>query len=101
MKVVDKQSGGESIQEVTVCHDEGIRPDTTYEGVAKIKPAIEGGVVSAGMRRGLRDRLMSDGLYADEERVREVLAAVDLDIESLEPFTSDVHLHTLTVAVKR
>ncbi len=60
-----------------------------------------GGVVSAGMRRGLRDRLMSDGLYADEERVREVLAAVDLDIESLEPFASDVHLHMLTVAVKR
>jgi acetyl-CoA C-acetyltransferase len=31
-----------------VSQDEGIRPDTTYEGVAKIKPAIEGGVISAG-----------------------------------------------------
>ena len=33
---------------VTLADDEGIRADTTYEGVAKIKPALEGGVVSAG-----------------------------------------------------
>jgi acetyl-CoA C-acetyltransferase len=35
-------------EEVTLRDDEGIRADTTYEGVAKIKPAIEGGVISAG-----------------------------------------------------
>jgi acetyl-CoA C-acetyltransferase len=33
---------------VTLSEDEGIRHDTTYEGVAKIKPAIEGGVIAAG-----------------------------------------------------
>src|SRR6185369_3320983 len=48
MKVVDKGTGAESTQSVTVSQDEGIRADTTYEGVAKIKPAIEGGVISAG-----------------------------------------------------
>ena len=48
MKVVDKATGAESTTEVTTSHDEGIRADTTYEGVAKIKPAIEGGVISAG-----------------------------------------------------
>jgi acetyl-CoA C-acetyltransferase len=48
MKVVDKDTGAESIKNVTVSQDEGIRPDTTYEGVAKIKPAIEGGVIAAG-----------------------------------------------------
>jgi acetyl-CoA C-acetyltransferase len=48
MKVVDKATGAESTKEVTVSHDEGIRADTTIEGVSKIKPAIEGGVVSAG-----------------------------------------------------
>jgi acetyl-CoA C-acetyltransferase len=48
MKVVDKASGAESIQEVTITQDEGIRPDTTYEGVSKIKPAIDGGVIAAG-----------------------------------------------------
>jgi acetyl-CoA C-acetyltransferase len=35
-------------EEVTLRDDEGIRADTTYEGVAKIKPAIEGGVIAAG-----------------------------------------------------
>jgi acetyl-CoA C-acetyltransferase len=48
MKVVDKATGAESIKTVTVSQDEGIRADTTYEGVAKIKPAVEGGVISAG-----------------------------------------------------
>jgi acetyl-CoA C-acetyltransferase len=48
MKVVDKNTGAESIKEVIVTQDEGIRPDTTYEGVSKIKPALEGGVISAG-----------------------------------------------------
>ncbi|KAB2848968.1 MAG: acetyl-CoA C-acyltransferase [Hyphomicrobiaceae bacterium] len=33
---------------VTLTEDEGIRADTTYDGVAKIKPAIEGGVIAAG-----------------------------------------------------
>jgi len=48
MKVVDKATGAESTKDVTVAQDEGIRADTTYEGVSKIKPAIEGGVISAG-----------------------------------------------------
>jgi len=36
------------IEEVTLSKDEGIRAGTTYEAVAKIKPAMEGGVVAAG-----------------------------------------------------
>jgi acetyl-CoA C-acetyltransferase len=48
MKVVDKVTGAESIKDHTASQDEGIRPDTTYEGVSKIKPAIEGGVIAAG-----------------------------------------------------
>ena len=48
MRVVDKATGAESMKEVTVSQDEGIRADTTYDGVAKIKPAIEGGVIAAG-----------------------------------------------------
>ncbi len=35
-------------KEVTVADDEGIRPGTTYEGICNIKPAIAGGVISAG-----------------------------------------------------
>src|ERR1051326_3659802 len=48
MKVVDKATGVESTKDVTVAEDEGIRADTTYDGVAKIKPAIEGGVIEIG-----------------------------------------------------
>jgi acetyl-CoA C-acetyltransferase len=48
MRVVDKATGAESLKAVTVAQDEGIRADTTYDGVAKIKPAIEGGVIAAG-----------------------------------------------------
>ena len=48
MKVVDKQTGVETTREVMHDKDEGIRADTTYEGVSQIKPAIEGGVIAAG-----------------------------------------------------
>ncbi len=48
MKVVDKNTGQESTREVIADRDEGIRADTTYEGVSGIKPAIEGGVIAAG-----------------------------------------------------
>jgi acetyl-CoA C-acetyltransferase len=47
-KVVDKQTGVETVKEVVLDRDEGIRADTTYEGVSQIKPAIEGGVIAAG-----------------------------------------------------
>jgi acetyl-CoA C-acetyltransferase len=48
MKVVDKNTGQESVKETTATQDEGIRADTTYEGVSNIKPALEGGVIAAG-----------------------------------------------------
>ena len=48
MKVVDKNTGHDTVREVTASEDEGIRPDTNYEGVSQIKPAIEGGCIAAG-----------------------------------------------------
>ncbi|HSN22354.1 MAG TPA: acetyl-CoA C-acyltransferase [Usitatibacter sp.] len=48
MGVADKDSGRLFTKEVTLSADEGIRADTTYEGVAKIRPALPGGVVAAG-----------------------------------------------------
>lgn len=48
MKIVDKATGRESIQQVTVAEDEGIRPDTTYEALAQLKPATQNGVIAAG-----------------------------------------------------
>ncbi|MDB5959290.1 MAG: acetyl-CoA C-acyltransferase [Massilia sp.] len=48
MGVADKASGMLLTREVTVSADEGIREDTTLEGVSKIRPAVPGGVISAG-----------------------------------------------------
>lgn len=48
MGVVDKDSGRIYTREVTCSADEGIRSDTTYDSVAKIRPAVPGGVVTAG-----------------------------------------------------
>ncbi len=46
--VADKATGRLFTREVTLLADEGIRPDTTYEGVSTIRPAVPGGVISAG-----------------------------------------------------
>ncbi len=48
MGVADKATGRLSMKEVTLDSDEGLRPDTTYEGVAKIKPVFPGGTIAAG-----------------------------------------------------
>lgn len=48
MAVADKASGQMATREVTLGDDEGRRADTTLEGVAKIRSAIPGGVISAG-----------------------------------------------------
>ncbi|MCA7951997.1 acetyl-CoA C-acyltransferase [Burkholderia seminalis] len=46
--VADKATGRLFTKEVTVSADEGIRPDTTLEGVSKIRSAVPGGVITAG-----------------------------------------------------
>lgn len=48
MGVVDKATGEIRMKEVTISSDEGIRGDTTLEGVQKIRSALPGGVVTAG-----------------------------------------------------
>jgi acetyl-CoA C-acetyltransferase len=48
MAVADKAAGTLGTAQVTLSSDEGIRPDTTYEGVAKIRAALPGGVIAAG-----------------------------------------------------
>jgi acetyl-CoA C-acetyltransferase len=48
MGAVDKMTGAMVMREITIDRDEGIRPDTTLEAVAKIRPAMAGGVITAG-----------------------------------------------------
>ena len=67
MKVVDKETGRESMREVTASEDEGIRPDTTYEGVSQIKPAIEGGCIAAGNASQFSDGAAATVVMSDRE----------------------------------
>jgi len=48
MGVVDTATSRLITREVTIAADEGIRADTTFEGVSKIRPALPGGVIAAG-----------------------------------------------------
>jgi acetyl-CoA C-acetyltransferase len=66
-KVVDKNTGQESMKEVIASEDEGIRPDTTYEGVSQIKPAIEGGCISAGNASQFSDGASAAVVMSDKE----------------------------------
>ena len=66
MKVVDKNTGQESIKETTAAQDEGIRADTTYEGVANIKPALEGGVIAAGNASQFSDGASAQVVMSDK-----------------------------------
>jgi acetyl-CoA C-acetyltransferase/acetyl-CoA acyltransferase len=72
MAVTDKATGTTSFQKVTLSTDEGIRPDTTAEGLAQIKPAKGPGfTITAGNASQLSDGasaavLMSDRLAAQK-----------------------------------
>ena len=48
MGAPDPKTGALGTRQVTASEDEGIRADTTIEGVAKIRSAMPGGVITAG-----------------------------------------------------
>ncbi|MEW6422069.1 MAG: acetyl-CoA C-acyltransferase [Deinococcota bacterium] len=66
MKVQNKETGEISSREVTMSRDEGNRPDTTPEGLAKLKPVIEGGVITAGNASQLSDGAAAVVVMSDD-----------------------------------
>jgi acetyl-CoA C-acetyltransferase len=60
--------------EVDLTRDEGIRPDTTYEAVAKIRPALPGGVIAAGNASQFSDgasaAVVVDRCYAERRNLK-------------------------------
>jgi acetyl-CoA C-acetyltransferase len=78
MKVVDKATGSESILEVTASEDEGIRADTTYEGLARIKPAVENGFVAAGNASQFSDGASACVIMSAREAARRDLEPLGL-----------------------
>ena len=55
MTIADKATKEISYREVTITRDEGNRPETTLEGLAALRPVIDGGVVTAGNASQLSD----------------------------------------------
>lgn len=53
--VADKASGEVTLESVTLTADEGNRPDTSLEGLSKLKPVREGQFVTAGNASQLSD----------------------------------------------
>jgi len=63
-------------QDVQVSKDEGLRPGTTYEALAKIRPATAGGTVSAGNASQFSDGagacVVVDERYASRHNLRPI-----------------------------
>jgi acetyl-CoA C-acetyltransferase len=70
MKVVDKNTGAETLRETTASQDEGIRGDTTYEGVSQIRPAVEGGVIAAGNASQFSDGASVQVIMSDTQAAK-------------------------------
>ncbi|MDL2355799.1 MAG: acetyl-CoA C-acyltransferase, partial [Pseudomonadota bacterium] len=75
MGVADKATGMLVTREVTISADEGIRADTTVEGVAKIRPAMPGGVITAG----------NASQFSDGASVAIVMSAQTAQAKGLQP----------------
>ncbi len=78
MKVVDKNTSQESMKEVTAAEDEGIRADTTYQGVSQIKPAIEGGCITAGNASQFSDGASACVVMSSKEASRRNLSPLGI-----------------------
>jgi acetyl-CoA C-acetyltransferase len=74
MAVTDKDTGAVSTRDVTLAADEGIRPGTTYEAVAKIRPAVAGGGIAAGHASQFSDGAAACVVMSAEAAARRGLA---------------------------
>jgi acetyl-CoA C-acetyltransferase len=74
MGIVDEAAGRIGTRETVLASDEGIRPDTTVAGVAKIRPAIPGGVIAAGNASQFSDGasacVVMDGKLAERRGIQ-------------------------------
>src|SRR5690606_8224684 len=70
MGTTDKATGAMITKEVTVSADEGIRPDTTLEGVRGIRPATPSGVITAGNASQFSDGASACVLMSAKEAER-------------------------------
>ncbi len=70
MGVADAASGQLLSREVTIAADEGIRADTTLDGVRGIRPATPGGVITAGNASQFSDGASAVVIMSDTAAAR-------------------------------
>ncbi|SEJ78684.1 acetyl-CoA C-acetyltransferase [Variovorax sp. OK605] len=76
-------------KEVTIENDEGIRPGTTKEGISGIRPAIPGGVISAGNASQFSDGggacVVVDEKYAEQKGLKPLGRFLGFAVAGCEP----------------
>lgn len=87
--VMDKETGEVSTREVRITQDEGNRPETTLEGLAKLKPVIEGGCITAGNASQLSDGasacVLMDSKLAEQQNLTPLGAYRGIAVAGLDP----------------
>ena len=76
--VADKDGGADRQEEVTLAKDEGNRPDTSAEGLAKLKPVRVGRFITAGNASQLSDGASASVLMSAEEAARRGIAPLGI-----------------------
>ena len=80
---------GMRTKEVTIKADEGIRPGTTYEGIMGLKPALTGGLISAGNASQFSDGagacVVMDEVLAEKRGVKPIGRFLGFAVAGCEP----------------
>ena len=70
-RVKNRETGEETLEEVTLSKDEGNRPSTTTEALGGLNPVVEGGVITAGNASQLSDGasacVLMEGKLAEQQ----------------------------------
>ena len=70
-RVKNRETGEETLEEVTLSQDEGNRPGTTAETLGALNPVVEGGVITAGNASQLSDGasacVLMEGKMAEQQ----------------------------------
>lgn len=70
-RVKNRETGEETLEEVTLSKDEGNRPGTTAETLGQLNPVVEGGLITAGNASQLSDGasacVLTEGKMAEQQ----------------------------------
>ena len=103
--VADPKNGIRT-KEVTVENDEGIRPGTTYDGIKDIRPALPGGVISAGNASQFSDGggacVVVSSQYAERRNLKPIGRFLGFAVAGCEPDEMGIGpIHAVPKVLKR